>query len=296
MHHTGREHLRRQIGHALDRDIAEPVKCKVRHQNLFCPVQDIGIHRSRRPQRIWIKYAVMVQRLCMAHRNFLPLFPLYPDLDQTCQVLSEIHQPVSFRVRKDFLRHNAFGDAHRLIFLRDEHSGVKFRHGNCSLSLRRVVRVNGLTHINLAVPDRSGPNLPVRVRHNDFPTAVLINHMQFRKRRHPVPVAVRLAVETQYPFVPAVSHSHLDTVFAPCFQISCNVICLILQAPVIAGPARAHIILTHPAFVELHLIHPMGSGIENCPFHRLLCHRKAAVKDRARCLLLLEIVCDHLCL
>ena len=195
----------------------------------------------------------------MADLNFLPLFPVYMNFGKACDILPEVHQLLTLWRNDQFFGRDSFRNPNWFVLLSGEDGFVKIHDRYLSCLDLRGVCVNGLTHINLAVTDLSGPHPPARICCNALPAPVFINNTQFCKCRYSVSVLVRLTVKSQDTFVPAIAHRHFNPVCTG--KLLCNVIDLILKPVVIACPSRSHVVIFHLFSVQTDFINAVSRSI-----------------------------------
>ena len=153
-----------------------------------------------------------------------------------------------------------------------------------------LIRIYGFSHVYLAVSDLSGSHLPGLIRTDHFPAAVLIEKMELRKGTGPAAVKTALQHETENAFIPAVSDDHLQCrlvwyfilsvqpvllrififghIFTSVLQQLRNIMDLVLQAVMVAGPPGGHALVPDTHSIQVRLIDSPCRGIEPGLLHR----------------------------
>ena len=249
----------------------------MRQKHLFLSITNICILGFCLPKCIRIKIPVLVQNFGMTDHDLLPFSPMYFQFYKTGQILSEVDQFFSFWRHDQLLCQNPFCNTDRFIFLGCQSAFVKFHHRNRSCSDTTLFtilcfadrRIDRFSHINLAVTNRSRPNIPTFIRTNHFPASVFIFQMDLRKCTDSVTINVRHQHKPENSFIPAVSDHDLDFIFFP--EHFRNIINLILQTMMITCPSRRHSILSDAFSVQIRFIDTSACGVNSCFFYISFC-------------------------
>ncbi len=174
----------------------------------------------------------------MADNNFLPGPSLNPYLHDTGHVLTKIQNLFPLRRHNQLFCRYAVCNSHRFALL-----GSKVFHGIGKRNRRKNYAllkgtVDGLSHVNFAVPYGTCFHRPVRIRSDNLFRAVLIDNMELRQRRNLTAVVGRRAGKPENPLIPAVSHGNFQKILLFSGKQLRHVIGLILQTFPVICPAR----------------------------------------------------------
>ena len=120
-------------------------------------------------------------------------------------------------------------------------------------------RVVGLAVVDLGHQDGTGGGLPARVAADGLPSPILVGDLDLQEQSEAIAVDVATA-SRQVSAVPAVAEQHAHGV-VPALEQGRDVVGLVLQALVVARPARGEELVAHPLAVEVQLVEPVARHV-----------------------------------
>jgi len=104
---------------------------------------------------------------------------------------------------------------------------------------------------------------PTAVGENQQGGSVVKGDFQLKQQSCFVPVEVPFPLPSYISAVPSVAEDDADGV-VPVFYHSGNIINLVLQAFVVAGPSRGKLLVARPDAIEVHPVQSAGRNIKDC--------------------------------
>src|SRR6266496_1389284 len=121
-------------------------------------------------------------------------------------------------------------------------------------------RVISFAMIDFRHQDRPGARLPILIGPHNFLTAVFVFDLNLYQQRQPVTIEIRLPAKADVAAIPAIAEDYANGILATAQQIG-EVVSLILQALVIAGPTRRENLIANTLPVQMHLVQTVARHI-----------------------------------
>ncbi len=225
----------------------------------------------RLAQVLRVEVAFLVQDLRVAQRDRRPRGPLHLEPRPADHVLAQVHDRQARLRLQDLDRTDLLDPPHGRRCRRDQ--GVLAVIGELDARPVAIVeagpgparlleaRVVGFSVVDLRHQDRAGRGLPAGVAAHDLAAPVRVGHFDLHQQREPVAVDVAPAGEAHLvPAVPAVADERPHGVGAR-LQERRDVVGLVLEALVVAGPAGSEELVAHALAVQVQLVEAVARRV-----------------------------------
>ena len=280
---------RRLAGPARDRHVAEALEGEVRLVPLFRPaLEDVGHELLRRPQVGRVEVSGLVEHLGVAQGHRRPRGAAHLQPHVAHHVLAHVEDRLAGRRLEDLDRPDLLDPPDRRPRGGDESGrdrlslddrrpvGVRVARGAPARALQ--AGVVGLAVVDVRAADRPRRRLPRVVRPHGHDAAVRVLDPDLAPQGEAIAVDRAPVGPGEEAAVPAVAQGGADRVLAGA-QLPRDVVGLVLEAVVVARPARREELVPHALPVDLQLVEAEARHVRARRLHGAL-HREGPAQHR----------------